>query len=159
MPSWGDLNKRQQTYLQAVYEVDQAQEANIKLGALEGDGRARLPQNGGGCPTTHQALRSYAAFKRRATAMRELAQPLPRWSVVAWSSASMNLPPWAGLSSSYRSPKRAASWYVRCWVSKRRKRYPLACSASGTGAPSAVPMFAASRAWAMIARRRMDSAM
>jgi hypothetical protein len=28
--SWADLNKRQQTYLQAVYEVDQAQEAGIK---------------------------------------------------------------------------------------------------------------------------------
>jgi hypothetical protein len=27
---WADLNKRQQKYLQAVYEVDQAQEANIK---------------------------------------------------------------------------------------------------------------------------------
>src|SRR5260370_25599264 len=36
MPSWGDLNKRQQTYLQAVYEVDQAQEANIKLGGARG---------------------------------------------------------------------------------------------------------------------------
>src|SRR5260221_14397904 len=28
--SWADLNKRQQHYLQAVYEVDQAQEANVK---------------------------------------------------------------------------------------------------------------------------------
>jgi hypothetical protein len=27
---WADLNKRQQTYLQAVYEVDQTQEANAK---------------------------------------------------------------------------------------------------------------------------------
>ena len=27
---WADLNKRQQVYLQAVYEVDQAQEANVK---------------------------------------------------------------------------------------------------------------------------------
>ncbi len=27
---WADLNKRQQTYLQAVYEVDQTQEANVR---------------------------------------------------------------------------------------------------------------------------------
>jgi hypothetical protein len=27
---WADLNKRQQTYLQAVYEVDQAKEADMK---------------------------------------------------------------------------------------------------------------------------------
>ncbi len=30
MPGWADLNARQQAYLTAVYEVDQAQEANIK---------------------------------------------------------------------------------------------------------------------------------
>lgn len=30
MPGWGDLNERQQRYLQSVYEEDQAQEASIK---------------------------------------------------------------------------------------------------------------------------------
>src|SRR5205823_13509325 len=30
MLSWADLNTRQQVYLTAVYEVDQAQEAHIK---------------------------------------------------------------------------------------------------------------------------------
>ena len=34
--SWTDLNKRQQTYLQSVYEVDQIQEANIKATATRG---------------------------------------------------------------------------------------------------------------------------
>jgi hypothetical protein len=28
MPSWADLNERQQQYLQAIYETDQEQEAD-----------------------------------------------------------------------------------------------------------------------------------
>jgi len=36
-PSWADLNKRQQTYLRAVFEVDQAQEATIKHMTARGD--------------------------------------------------------------------------------------------------------------------------
>jgi len=28
MPSWADLNERQQHYLQAIYETDQEQEAD-----------------------------------------------------------------------------------------------------------------------------------
>jgi hypothetical protein len=36
MATWGDLNKRQQTYLQAVYEVDQMQEASSKSGGASG---------------------------------------------------------------------------------------------------------------------------
>src|SRR5436305_12150072 len=36
MVGWADLNKRQQTYLIAVYEVDQAQEAAIKDAAARG---------------------------------------------------------------------------------------------------------------------------
>jgi hypothetical protein len=34
--SWGDLNKRQQDYLTAVYEIDHAQEDNIKAAAARG---------------------------------------------------------------------------------------------------------------------------
>jgi hypothetical protein len=33
---WADLNKRQQTYLQAVYEVDQLQEMNVKSRGARG---------------------------------------------------------------------------------------------------------------------------
>lgn len=63
MPSWADLNKRQQKYLQAVYEVDQAQEAAIKGAGARGRWNS-TPQNGDGCPTMLLELRSYAAFKR-----------------------------------------------------------------------------------------------
>lgn len=34
--SWGELNKRQRTYLQAVYDADQAQEQAIKNAAARG---------------------------------------------------------------------------------------------------------------------------
>lgn len=34
---WGNLNKRQQTYLRFVFEVDQAQEASVKRMAARGD--------------------------------------------------------------------------------------------------------------------------
>lgn len=33
---WGDLNKRQQEYLKAVYDIDQAQEASIKSAGARG---------------------------------------------------------------------------------------------------------------------------
>jgi hypothetical protein len=36
MSSWGDLNQRQQQYLQAVYELDQAKEAAIKGSGARG---------------------------------------------------------------------------------------------------------------------------
>lgn len=36
MTSWADLNKRQQTYLQAVFEVDQTQEESIKRDGARG---------------------------------------------------------------------------------------------------------------------------
>jgi hypothetical protein len=36
MPSWGDLNERQQEYLKSVFEVDQALEANVKLAGARG---------------------------------------------------------------------------------------------------------------------------
>lgn len=36
MVTWADLNKRQQTYLKSVYEVDQLQEANIKSAGASG---------------------------------------------------------------------------------------------------------------------------
>jgi hypothetical protein len=36
MSSWANLNKRQQTYLQAVFDVDQLQEVNIKAMATRG---------------------------------------------------------------------------------------------------------------------------
>ena len=35
MPSWADLNVRQQQYMQAIYETDEAQDAD-ELAALYG---------------------------------------------------------------------------------------------------------------------------
>jgi hypothetical protein len=35
-PGWADLNKRQQVYLQAIYEIDQAREANVRSAGARG---------------------------------------------------------------------------------------------------------------------------
>ncbi len=47
MLSRADLNERQQQYLQAIYETDQA-----KVRVADGIGCQHL--NGAGCPTTHR---------------------------------------------------------------------------------------------------------
>jgi len=57
------INKGNYRELQAVYEVDQAQEAAIKGAGARGRWNS-TPQNGDGCPTMLLELRSYAAFKR-----------------------------------------------------------------------------------------------
>ena len=61
MPSWANLNKRQQTYLQAVFEVDQLQEANIKAMATHGRWNSTpasewrwMPYNAAGAALLHR---------------------------------------------------------------------------------------------------------
>ena len=58
---WADLNKRQQVYLQAVYEVDQAQEAAIKGAGARGRWNSTpasewrwLPYNASGAALLHR---------------------------------------------------------------------------------------------------------
>ncbi len=79
---WADLNKRQQVYLQAVYEVDQAQEANMKLAGARGRWNSTpasewrwMPYNASGAALLHRIQRAgyrdegtgstFAALERR----------------------------------------------------------------------------------------------
>jgi len=72
MVSWGDLNKRQQTYLKAIFEVDQAQEAVIKAAS---ESERWIPYNQEGATLRHTITASdhddqgsgatFAALERR----------------------------------------------------------------------------------------------
>jgi hypothetical protein len=84
MPGWTDLNKRQQTYLQSVYEVDQLQEANIKAMATRGRWNRTpasewrwMPYNASGAALLHR-------IQGLAIVTRELVRRLLRWNDGAW---------------------------------------------------------------------------
>ena len=80
--SWTDLNKRQQTYLQSVYEVDQIQEANIKATATRGLWNSQpasewrwMPYNASGAALLRRI--QDAGYRDEGTG-----STFPRWSVV-----------------------------------------------------------------------------
>src|SRR5260221_7091941 len=123
------------------------------------DGITRRLQNGGGCPTMHPGLPSCARFKTLAIGMRELVRRLRHLSDGDLCSANMSLLPLEALSCLCRLPGLAARWYARPSPLRRRKSFLLVRSKNGTGAPSAVPTFAASRACPMIAMRETPSGM
>jgi hypothetical protein len=61
--TWADLNKRQQVYLQAVYEVDQATEAAIKGAGVRGRWNSTpasewrwMPYNAAGAALLHRIV-------------------------------------------------------------------------------------------------------
>src|SRR5258708_7100950 len=123
------------------------------------DGITRRLQNGGGCPTMHPGLPPCARFKTLAIGVRGLVRRLRHWSDGDVCSANMRLLPLEALSCLCRLPGLAARWYARPSPVRRRKCFLLVRSKNGTGAPSAVLTFAASRACPMIAIRATASGM
>jgi hypothetical protein len=82
---WADLNKRQQTYLQSVYEVDQAQEAAIKGAGARGQWNSTpasewrwMLYNASGAALLHRIQDALAIETR------ELVRRLLRWSDGDW---------------------------------------------------------------------------
>jgi hypothetical protein len=142
--SWADLNKRQQHYLQAVYEVDQAQEANVKW--LGSQGRWN------NTPASEWRWMSYNASG--AALLRKIQDAGYRDEGTGSTFAALER---RGLVLCKYEPATLGGPILFVQITRAGRK--MVRSKNGTGAPSAVPTFAASRACPMIAIRATASGM